>query len=308
MQRERLRRLEEQYYCCVIGLGEIQQGVEGDPAASPAVMGWIEELKAVNANQKATQQAIPEMITIRIRRQLGLEISPDALQKAVVQVVASGKYRDCEDLIEAIRFARDRYQAERIRLFKRRRFEFPVDLQTTSDTKSAIILAPTSMGNIGRTMRAYAQRQYEFDLDVLWTRLQNASQSSDKFYQTLQDVRVQLDFYVACKTLTCVTVGVWMALELGVFHSGTDYLAIVLGGTVLFLFTRWLAWRAYLVFADVMRTCVDLFRFKLMSDLHLPLPAGIEEEKVAWVNLVNVMGYENSRSDQGSPISFTYKH
>jgi len=58
----------------------------------------------------------------------------------------------------------------------------------------------------------------------------------------------------------------------------------------------------------LMRSCVDLFRFKVMTDLHLPLPLGLEEEKTAWQDLANVMGYENSRDESNRTISITYKH
>jgi hypothetical protein len=57
-----------------------------------------------------------------------------------------------------------------------------------------------------------------------------------------------------------------------------------------------------------MRSSVDLFRFKVLTDLHLPLPAGLEEEKALWEDLANIMGYENLRRDRKSPISVTYKH
>jgi len=66
--------------------------------------------------------------------------------------------------------------------------------------------------------------------------------------------------------------------------------------------------RAYSVFADLMRSCIDLFRFKVLSDLHMPLPPGLEEEKSMWQDLANLMGYENSTSIAGKPISVTYKH
>jgi len=69
-----------------------------------------------------------------------------------------------------------------------------------------------------------------------------------------------------------------------------------------------LACRAYSVFADVMRSGVDLFRFKLLGDLHLPLPLGLEEERVAWTNLASVMGYLNLEKPDGTKIWTTYKH
>ncbi len=57
-----------------------------------------------------------------------------------------------------------------------------------------------------------------------------------------------------------------------------------------------------------MRSCVDVFRFKVLTDLHLPLPPGLEEEKAAWQDLANLMGYENPQSAPDKLISVTYKH
>ncbi len=342
MQRARLRWLEANYRSCVLGLGDVEDGIEGDPNAAPAIPGWIDSLnfarragpKPANCSYPTTvftrwfwglgghpDVGIKEMNKVRRKREAGRMIPGRELGAAVRKLIATlssnsvdlnlaaGREldHDCDYLIEAIYFSRDRYQAERIRLFKLRRFQFPVDLNATSE-RSAIVLSPTSMGNIGRTMRSYAQNHYGFDLDVLWTRLQNASQSSEKFYSTLQDAKVQLDFFVACTALASVTVVSWLMLELVFFRSVADFVLIGIVGPVLTIGAHCLSRRAYGVFADVMRSCVDLFRFRVLTDLHLPLPAGLEEEKTAWQNLANVMGYENPESASGKPISMTYKH
>jgi hypothetical protein len=271
--------------------------------------------------QRGTDVGQTEVDSIRRRRAAGRFIPAALLGAAVAKLIpvaqtnalddklpaARALRRDCDDLVEAIRFSRDRYQAERIRLFTLRRFRFPVDAKTGPD-RSAIILAPTTVGNIGRTIRSYAQKHYGFDVDVLWTRLQNASQSSDKFYASLQDAKVQLDFFAACTWLTGFTTVVWLLAELTVFHSRADFLAVGIVGPLVAVAAYALSCRAYNVFADTMRTCVDLFRFKVLSDLHLPLPPGLEEEKIAWQDLASVMGYENLESERGDAIMVTYKH
>jgi hypothetical protein len=164
------------------------------------------------------------------------------------------------------------------------------------------------MGNIGGTMRSYAQKHYGFDLEVLWTRLQNASQSSDKFYAVLQDAKVQLDFFVAITWFAVVTTITWLLLQLLVFRRPAEFLYIGIVGPVVSVIAYQLSCRAYRVFADLMRSCVDLFRFKVLTDLHLPLPPGLEEEKGVWQDLANLMGYENAQSEPGKLISVTYKH
>lgn len=343
LQRAKLRWLEQRYWACVHELGDVEDGIRGDPKATPAVPGWTNSLESARSGKKPTSAicqyptgavsrwfwrwlgkpdvGTKEMNRVRGKRETGRAISATELAAAVAKIVIvlsenkvdldqeSGRQldNDYDYLIEAIYFSRDRYQSERIRLFNLRRFRFPVDLNSIKD-RSAIVLAPTSMGNIARTMRSYAQNHYGFDLDVLWTRLQNASQSSDKFYASLQDAKVQLDFFVACTVLACVTTAAWLVLEVAYFRSATDFMLVGIAGPLLITGAYGLSIRAYGVFADLMRSCVDLFRFKVMTDLHLPLPLGLEEEKTAWQDLANVMGYENSRDESNRTISITYKH
>ncbi|WP_162538164.1 hypothetical protein [Granulicella sp. WH15] len=342
-QRMRLRSLKKAYWDCFLAFDAVKFGLEGDPSKS--IPGWVEKLdnskKALaaaairptpspyptNAWQRLTYRCRPSfpkpvisaMLKIRGCREAGLPIPASLLEAAVdglAPVLSSGTdssesmstlSEDCDYLIESIYFSRDRYQAERIRLFNLRRFFYPVDLDADKE-QSAIILAPTRMGNIGRTMRSYAQKHYGFDLDVLWTRLQNASQSSDKFYTILQDAKVQLDFFVATTWFAAITTLTWCVLQVAVFRVAIDFVYTAVAGPIIILIAYRLSCRSYGIFADLMRSCVDLFRFKVLTDLHLPLPLGLEEEKKAWQDLANVMGYENLRGDGGRPISVTYKH
>jgi len=146
------------------------------------------------------------------------------------------------------------------------------------------------------------------DLDVLWTRLQNASQSSDKFYTVLQDAKAQLDFFVAIAWFAAMTTTSWLLMHVFIFRLANDFLYVGILGPLVGISAYLLGCRAYSVFADLMRSCVDLFRFKVLSDLHLPLPPGLEEEKAAWQDLANLMGYENPTGQAGKTISVTYKH
>jgi hypothetical protein len=259
------------------------------------------------------------MNRVRRKREAGRAISPEILGQAVDKLAAALQKNsaapaspagralndDCEYLMEAVYFSRDKYHFERIRLFNLRRFSYPVDLNATEG--NSFILAPTAMGNIGGTMRSYAQRHYGFDLDVLWTRLQNASQSSTSFYGVLQDAKAQLDFLVALTCLMLATTCAWLLLELLIYRSAHDFVVIgIIGPLVVFLLYV-LCCRAYNVFADLMRSCVDLFRFKVLSDLHIPLPLGLEEERQVWHGVANLMGYENP-GEAGAPLSLTYKH
>ena len=115
-------------------------------------------------------------------------------------------------------------------------------------------------------------------------------------------------FFAACAWLAWLTTFVWLAMELLVVRSVRGFIAVGIVGPLVAMASYALACRAYSVFADVMRTGVDLFRFKVLSELHLPLPAGLEEERIAWSHLANAMGYLNLESADGSAVSVTYKH
>ena len=342
MQMAKLEHLEKSYWACVYELGGIEEGINGDPNSVPPVLGWIARLNSARGTPRPGPRfpypetwlgrcvwrfsqypdvGLSEMTRIKGKRAAGIAVSTKLLEKAVEKlepVLAADSAdkttklwrsldADCDFLIESIYFSRDRYQAERIRLFNLRRFQFPVDLKSGAE-RSAIVLAPTKMGNIGGTMRSYAQKHYGFDLEVLWTRLQNASQSSDKFFSVLQDAKVQVDFFVAITWFAIVTTIAWLLLQLLIFRRPIDFLCIGVIGPLVSVLAYQLSCRAYSVFADLMRSCVDLFRFKVLTDLHLPLPPGLEEEKAAWQDLANLMGYENPQSGPDKLISVTYKH
>ena len=342
-QLSNVRHLRDRYWMCVLELGHIFDGLNGDPKAP----GWIDLLEnASNSSfvrigpvkrdpypvtrwQRITWNILRQNNSVDLRmlskvmriRESGGLIPVEYLDRAVKDMVRafSSIYGGCSEeikgsidadhrmLVECIYFSRDRYQEERIRLYNLRNFQFPSGPDSSAN-ESGVSLGPTRIGNIGRTIRSYSLKHYGFDLDVLWTRLQNASQTSTTFYTVLQDAKAQLDFFVALTWFALTTTIVWLILELSYFYNGKVFIGVgVVGPLTCFLAYR-LACRSYSVFADLMRSCVDLFRFKVLGDLHLPLPPGLEEERVAWQDLANVMGYMNLRDQSGNPISVTYKH
>jgi hypothetical protein len=167
------------------------------------------------------------------------------------------------------------------------------------DVSPQNVLYPTTMGNIGSTMRSYAISRYSLDLDIFWSRLQSCVQSDNNYFGVLQDVKVQLDFLVTSFWLTGVFALIWTPIA---FYEGSllEFLAVGASGFLpLFLYS--LACDAYLLFADLMRGAVDLYRFKLAVNLNLPLPGGTEEERLFWTRLGNIIGY-------ASEERLSYKH
>jgi hypothetical protein len=205
-------------------------------------------------------------------------------------------------LREAIFFARDFSQFKRVELYNKRQFYYPGDMNPGPDASLQNVLYPTAMGNIGSTMRSYAISRYSLDLDIFWSRLQNCVQSDKDYFGVLQDVKVQLDFLVASIWLTGAFALTWTPI---MFYRGTRVEFLAVGATgFLTLFLYSLGCDTYLLFADLMRGGVDLFRFKLAGSLHLPLPGGTEEERLFWTRLGNIIGYaRDERSSYRHPGS-----
>jgi hypothetical protein len=191
-------------------------------------------------------------------------------------------------LYELFQYAQDRSWDKASSLFSERQFNFP-----------SSALAPTAMGNVAGSVRSYALSRYSLNLDTFWTRLQKVMQP-DPFYTVLQDAKVQLDFMVAVFWLGLVTAVIWIPV-----------LALTSGNLSLFLFVAFAGWfgvsssyglalRNYQVFADLMRTGVDLFRLPLLKELRAPEPTGSTHEALLWQAVEERMGF-------GAPFNLTYE-
>jgi hypothetical protein len=204
-----------------------------------------------------------------------------------------------EEFQKAIFFARDYSQFRRVELYNKRQFNYPGDMEENNDASPQNVLYPTAMGNIGSTMRSYSITRYSLDLDVLWSRLQNCIQSDAAYFGVLQDAKVQLDFLVALAWFWAIFAILWTPVA---YWQGSvpEFLAVGSTGFLSIVFYS-LACKAYLVFADLVRGGVDLFRFKLASSQHLALPGSLEEERLFWTRLGNLIGYSRNES-------FSYKH
>jgi hypothetical protein len=252
------------------------------------------------------------------KQEKGLIIELDELRRAVAELsvdLASyrrGKKGDLFDaeinLRSALQYAMDRYKFDVRRLQKRRQVNFPgVRLDAPDPPEGGVaidLLAPTAMGNIGRTIGTYSLVRYGMDLDIFWTRLQSSLQKDSKdYYTVLQDSKVQVDSMVTMFWFSVLFTLYWANALVFYFQDATvrEFLTVSISGTVSVVAFYLLACEAYRVFADVMRASVDLMRFQVLQALHLSLPAGIDEEKDLWFRLGNATGFLE-------PESFQYKH
>ena len=258
-----------------------------------------------------------KMALIRLVHRLGWCIKPKRLQETV-NVLAKALTKNnaskegllfdaVQDLRAAITYALDRYQFEIRVLMHNRQTNFPGVGPLSEDQPEGPsannILAPTAMGNIGRAMSTYTLIRYQLDLDVFWTRLQNSLQKDGKdYYSVLQDSKVQVDCSVTLFWLSLGFTIFWTPALLWWFGSTVrEFLTVGIAGTVLVVGSYLLACQSYRVFADVMRSSVDLFRFQVLQALHIPLPLSSEAERDLWYRLGGATGFGNEEE-------FEYKH
>ena len=176
-----------------------------------------------------------------------------------------------QSLLDLIAYADEYAAAEYRSLVSRKQFSF-----------GSLPLAPTRMGNVARTVQAYAIDRYEFNFELLWSRLQLLAQRDKDFSPILQAAKTQLDFLVSCSVLTFAATLpwlIWLPLTQG---PAPLFLAIaLLGPTISYVWYR-VAVAQYRTLADLLRSTVDLFRLDLLAALHYPIPDGVEAERFLW--------------------------
>jgi hypothetical protein len=189
-----------------------------------------------------------------------------------------------------IGYASDQAYSEEIRLTNKLRFNFGSQPP-----------APTRMGNIANTVQSYAEQRYKLNFEIFWSRMQRAIQKDKDFMPVLQQTKMQLDFLIACSALTAIWSMLWMVITSLVSAGYLPFLlAAVPGPLVAYVWYR-VAVAHYQTFADVLRTCLDLFRFDLLKDLHIGLPGDLPEEQALWEMLHRIHSYYE-------PQSLHYEH
>jgi hypothetical protein len=167
-------------------------------------------------------------------------------------------------------------------------------------------VAPTAMGNIANTVQSYSVTRYEFNFEALWPRLQHCVQADQNMYGVLQDAKTKLEFL----TVSCVLTFSWSwfwAVVLAIYGLLHDswlwipFVVVAIGGPLSAYGWYRVAVEQYRSLGYIFRSCVDLYRFSLLSDLAIPLPVDAEDEAVIW-------DYVNRWSTYGEKANFRYLH
>jgi hypothetical protein len=307
VERERHDRITDTYY----------EAVEEFESISASRPDWRRDLKAAAANGEkrpqpgaaypANHPAAAALAALVARRRRGEPVRRDDLDGAVNALSsalatlnrgagtpdAKRLTRDYLEMLGLLDDAERGWDARRIATLNRLEMEFgPGEPR------------PTRMGNVAAALEGYAQTRYRMNLDTFWNRMQPALQKNEKFFGMLTETKTQLDFLVASCWLCLLTGAGWVCAIPWLPFSWPFYLVVVLGAPALARFFYQLALENYVVFTDVVRSAVDLFRFQLLKDLHLPLPTGIRAERALWTALQDLstfgkegleIGYEHEK-------------
>ena len=191
----------------------------------------------------------------------------DALAKNSANLGANTESRmldqDQDDILKLIDYVYEGIEPECADVFNEREFNF-----------SRFSLKPTQMGNIAESVRGYTQSRYGMNLDFFWTRFQKVLQDDAAFYQTLQDAKTQLDFAVSMFWLTAASWVIWVVALPFVSHTWLPLICAWVAGPLLVRVWYLIALQNYRPFADLLRSAVDLFRFKLLVEFRIPLSGG----------------------------------
>jgi hypothetical protein len=241
-----------------------------------------------------------DLTRVRWRRITGQVNTLSTLQPAVAALeteLATGNSTPLEfdhvELLRAIDDSRERLRFELQRLMNLRQFTYPTVSNANRGTTALTVLAPTRLGNLTRTMRSYALDRYGMDLDIFWTRLQRVLLKEIAFYSTLSDAKSQVDFLVSTTCLVIIFTGFWSIYLLWVQPAPRQFLMVASLGPIAARLLYLITCQNYLVFADLMRSSVDHFRFDLLDALHLQHPPGNREEVLQWSRAGEWMGYGN---------------
>jgi len=183
-------------------------------------------------------------------------------------------------LVRCLEYAGKRNDNDIKELFNAREFNY-----------SRFKIAPTAMGNIAESIRSYTLSRYAMNLDPFWSRLQKILIDDDKFYATLVDAKTQLDFMISLFWVTVSFTGFWTFELLNLRRSLLAFLLVAVGGPALSILWYKIALQNYRAFADICRTSVDLYRFKLLEMLHVEQPEGNLKERRTWVEINKIIGY-----------------
>ena len=122
-------------------------------------------------------------------------------------------------------------------------------------------------------------------------------QSDDKTFNTIQGAKIQLDFFVSLTCLTVMFTATWTVI-LGAASANLGlFLLVVIGGPLLARLWDSLACQMYVVFADAMRSAIDLAALQADPVVPPAVASGFSDERQLWQDLAARVGYDSPKGD-----------
>ncbi|NIR39478.1 MAG: hypothetical protein GWN02_07820, partial [Gemmatimonadetes bacterium] len=223
-----------------------------------------------------------------------------ALGENVVEPKVPGSEQECDRLNDDHRLAGDLPGYAQSRLSQEstaRHSEITVSFPSDN-------LAQTTMGNVARSVASYARQRYGMDLDFMWTRLQKVMEGDDH-YRTLMEAQIRVDFVVSMFWLLAFSLVLWIPCYAATGTNPLVFLTLMVGTPFVLAALYKLCTESYRAFADLLRSAVDLFRFQLLGELRLPLPADGAQERRLWTMVNRQMAFGETQNlpyvhDRGS--------
>lgn len=177
---------------------------------------------------------------------------------------------------------------------------------------------PTRFGNIFKSWEQYANENYGIDSVTVWPRLIHVI--DQEYYRKLDESNNSLAFVVNCMVLSLVlSVLCFFATATQLlFHESLGVALEVPRDADLYVIVGFLllalSYLFYLAsfppakqYGNLVRSAFDLFRFELLQDLHIKLPAQARAEFSLWAKLSDFMALANLENHSGD-ADLVYRH
>lgn len=153
---------------------------------------------------------------------------------------------------------------------------------------------PTALGNILAATWSYPFTRYGIDATLMWPRLQKVIPA--EYFRVVEDARISYDFCVNMAFVSAVYATAWLGAAPWVLRvrPAWPYVVFPLAGVVATVLFYRAAIEAARALGAVVRTCFDLFRFPLLQELRIALPADIAAERATWKHLNDLLIFEDS--------------
>lgn len=195
------------------------------------------------------------------------------------QVLASGTDEEKRQALKA---------AQELGAYERERLLFLPTVET--------LVKPTRLGNIIRAAEIYPWKRYEIDAVVMWPRLHAVLPK--EFLDQLLGAKTSMTFMLTMSALSFIF-SILACTALAIYTSDWRLFVVCAFGVPL----SWLCYRNALhgarLYAELIKTAFDLYRWKLLESLGVKAPPNYSEELVIWKDLTHFIY-------RGEELTITY--